>query len=437
MPVPRGRRGGAQSEAAGPDWKAVRGGYPGARGRAYLDTACKGLPSPAAEQALLSHIRGLRESPSRSATDDTIEMTRQFARARSAVAALLAVEPETVALVPSTEAGLAAVASGLPLESGDRILASDLEFVGTVLPWRFLARSGVELDFVPHRQGRIEPADLEAAMDGHTRAVVVSSVQEVNGFRVDLEALSRVCRSRGALLIVDAVQHLGPLLLDPVGSGLDAVAVGGHKWLCAPFGMGFLYVSPQLSERLEPPSQAFMTASPARGDWRSYLEDPSRHPADPLRFPSGAARLELAGLGTSLAAAGLAAAAETLLELGPAAVAARSAELAALTTSALEEAGAEIVTPSSREPSSIVTFRSGLEAAAEQELLERLAAAGVLASLRFTTGVGGIRLSPYFYNDEADIERTAALVRAEIRRRARARRASPSLPGEGRGLEAH
>ena len=314
-------------------------------------------------------------------------------------------------------------------------MASDLEFVGTVLPWKYLERHGVELTLVPHRDGRIDVADLDAAIDRRTLAVVVSSVQEVNGFRVDLDQLSRLCRARGVLSIVDAIQQVGPLALDVTATPVDAVVLGGHKWLCAPFGMGFLYASQRLLELLEQPAHAFMTAQPPAGGWREYLENPARRPDDRLEFPATAEMLERGALGTTLAAAGLAASIEALLRIGPGEIATRSARLVELTVSALEEAGAEVVTPGGGPRSSIVTFRSAADIQSERELVAKLLDERIFASLRFTTGVGGIRVAPYFYNDEGDVERLVATVRRELARRGASRlpvsarvRADPPTP---------
>jgi selenocysteine lyase/cysteine desulfurase len=399
---------------AGPDWAAIREEYPAAARAAYLDTACLGLVSTRAERAVVAHVAMLRGVGASSATDVTIGMLEKFDLARRAAAALIGASPGNIALVPSTEAGISAIASALRLPAGANVIASDLEFIGAVLPW-----NGVGLKLVPHREGRIVVADLDAAIDSGTAAVVVSSVQEVNGARVDLTELVEVCRARGVLSIVDAIQHVGPLCLDVAATPVDAVAVGGHKWLGAPFGMGFLYVAPALLDRLEPTANAFMTAQPPDGGWRDYLENPSRRPDDPLLFPATAKKLERGALGTTLAAAGLAAAIETTLRLGPTTVARRSAELAGRTVAALEEAGADIVTPATHPPSSIVTFRSVPDIELERKLLTELGEERISASLRFTTGVGGIRVAPYIYNDEGDIERLAGVVEREVRRRRR------------------
>ena len=412
------------SEPTRPDWAAIREDYPAAARASYFDTACLGLPSGAAARAVNAHVALLREPPC-GATEVTLRMLEQFDEARAAAAVLVGAAPGEIALTPSTEAGLATIASALQLEPGTNVVASELEFAGTVLPWKQLERSGVALRLVPHRDGRIELADLEAATDRWTRAVVVSSVQEVNGFRVDLGGLSRMCRDRGVFSIVDAIQHLGPLTLDVAATPVDALVLGGHKWLCAPFGMGFLYASRPLLELLEPRAHAFMTAQPPVGGWRHYLENPARRPDDPLVFPTSAAKLERGALGTTLAAAGLAASITSLLQIGPTEIARRSAQLVELAVSALEAAGAEVITPRSGPRSSIVTFRSAPEIETERELVDKLAAERIFASLRFTTGVGGIRVAPYLYNDERDVERLAGLVGRQTARRRASRLRAP------------
>ena len=327
-----------------------------------------------------------------------------MADARRLAAELIGADEDEIALVEGTQHGLNLVAEGLGLRPGDRVVASDLEFFGTVLPWRSLA--GVEVELVPHRDGRVEAADLEAAIDGRTRAVVVSSVQEITGFRVDLAALSTICRERGVLLVVDGAQHVGPVPLDVRKTPVDVLAVGGHKWLCSPFGLGFLYVRRGLLDRLEPAIPGYMTMTePAQG-WTAYMAEPSRTPADDFAFVQSARKLETGGTGPYLAAAALAGALRALLDIGPAAIAARVEALVARLVDGLTGLRVELV--SALEPehrSGIVVFRSSGEVEDDRRLVERLEQAGVAVSLRFSTGTGGIRVSPYLYNHESDVDR--------------------------------
>jgi selenocysteine lyase/cysteine desulfurase len=120
---------------------------------------------------------------------------------------------------------------------------------------------------------------------------------------------------------------------------------------------------------------------------------------DELGFTRTARGLEPGGTGPYMAAAALAACLEALLDVGPARFE-RVQELVSLVLEGLDRLGLEVVSPRDRR-SGIVVFAAPDEGA----LLERLLARGVAVSRRYTTGVGGLRVSPYFYNDESDVER--------------------------------
>jgi selenocysteine lyase/cysteine desulfurase len=320
-------------------------------------------------------------------------------RARRAAAQLIGAGEDEIALVESTQHGLSAGADLLGLAPDDGVLACDVEFLGTVLPWR-----GRGLRLVPHRHGRPDAADFEAAIDERTRAVVVSSVQEVTGAPADLAAFSALCRERGLLLIVDGAQHVGPLPLDVRETPVDVLSVGGHKWLCCPFGLGFVYVRRGLLDERRPRRPGYFSLEEPPAGWLEYLEDPRRSPADDLPVVRAARALEPGGTGPFMAAAALAACVEVLLELGSARFE-RVQELVSLLVDALDARGYHVVSPREHR-SGFVVFT----APAERRLLARLLDAGVAVSRRYTTGIGGIRVSPYLYNDERDVERLLAVL---------------------------
>ena len=80
--------------------------------------------------------------------------------------------------------------------------------------------------------------DLAEAVDDRTIAVSVSHVNEMTGFRHDLEALGALCGERGAALVVDAMQSAGALQIDVHGWGVHFLACGAMKWLLGPAGVG-------------------------------------------------------------------------------------------------------------------------------------------------------------------------------------------------------
>jgi selenocysteine lyase/cysteine desulfurase len=375
----------------------------------------KGLPHPDTLEAVSSYARFVAEAPGRSATEDTLRLIERLEDTRRAVAELIGTTSSEIALVESTQHGMNTVADAVGLHAGDRVVTDDLEFFAAYLPWAMLARRGVELVVVPNRDGRIEVEDLAVAIDERTRAVAVSSVQEVNGYCIDLEALGRVCRERGALLVVDGTQHAGPRALDVRRTPVDALAVGAHKWLCSPFGTGFLYVARETLERLEPTFPGYMSLATPPGGWDAFLSDPDRRPGGPLRFVSDARKLEVGGTAPYVGAVALAAAIRALNGLGIDAVRRRVEALVERLLAGLDALGAELTSP--REPehrAAIVSFRTGRGIDADRALHRALVDAGVSVSFRFTSGVGGVRVSPWVYNDESDIDRLLDVAEAAV-----------------------
>ncbi len=163
---------------------------------------------------------------------------RRIMDARQACAALLNARPDEIAFVRSTSHGLSLVAEGLEWKRGDNVLIYEKEFPSNIYPWQNLGRKGVGTRIIPSREGRIVLDDIERLIDKRTRLLSLSSVQFTNGFRSDLKAVSNLCRGRGVLFCVDAIQSLGVLPLDVKDCGIDFLSADAHKWLLGPEGIG-------------------------------------------------------------------------------------------------------------------------------------------------------------------------------------------------------
>ncbi|MCG8626266.1 MAG: aminotransferase class V-fold PLP-dependent enzyme, partial [Proteobacteria bacterium] len=74
----------------------------------------------------------------------------------------------------------------------------------------------------------------------------LSHVEYGTGQTYDLKRFSDKAHRHGAVCVVDATQSAGQVPIDVSASGVDAVATSCYKWLCGPFGTGFMYVSPTL-----------------------------------------------------------------------------------------------------------------------------------------------------------------------------------------------
>ncbi|MGH9792524.1 MAG: aminotransferase class V-fold PLP-dependent enzyme, partial [Candidatus Acidiferrales bacterium] len=219
----------------------VREQFPALRDKTFLDAACVSIAPQCAIDALREFLDLALHHPSRSATAQHICMDDARAAARPEVARLLNAGEDEIALVESTTHALNIAAQAVPLDPGDRVLVCDLEFMQVAIPW--LQLPGVVVDSAPHRGGAIAIDDIAARITPRTRVLAISSVQWSSGYRVDLAALGALCRERNVRLVVDAIQQLGAAPIDVRATPVDFLACGGHKWLNAPFGCGFLYIN--------------------------------------------------------------------------------------------------------------------------------------------------------------------------------------------------
>jgi selenocysteine lyase/cysteine desulfurase len=383
---------------------SARQHFPGLLGKVFLDAACISLAPRPAVEAVEKFLDLAMVCPHESATAQHIAMDEMRAAARPAIARLINAHQDEVALVESTSQGLSLAADAIPLEPGDRVLLSDLEFMQVAIPWVQKQADGIEIDVVPNRRGEVLIEDFAARLTPRTKVIAVSSVQWSNGYRLDLAALSRLCRDRQVWLLVDAIQQLGAMPLDVRQTPVDILACGGHKWLNAPFGCGFLYIRREVRDRLRPPLAGYLSVQDPPGGWGEYFQTPGTVAVKPYDFVAAARRWEVGGTANYPGAIGLAASLSLTHSLGQQNIAEHVLALSDQLIAGLDRLPVTVVTPRARDHrSSIVTFSVG-SAADNVRLMNRLLEKKILVSVRYTSNVGGVRVSCHFYNSAEDIE---------------------------------
>ena len=396
----------------------VREQFPALRQKFFLDAACVSLAPQVAVQAIETFLEMALECPERSATLHHIAMDDMRLNARREIARYIHAREDEIALVESTTHGLNIAAEALPLVRGDHVLLCDLEFMEVALPWcQKRDRGEIEIDVVPNRRGEIHVEDFAAHIAPHTKVVAVSSVQWSNGYRVDLDALSKICRDAGVWLVVDAIQQLGAFPIDVLDTPVDFLACGGHKWLNAPFGQGFLYVRREVLPRLRRPLSGYLSLEPPARGWGNYFQTPSITPVRDHRFVEEACAFEIGGTANYPGAVGLAASIKLLNDLGPPQIAARIFGLTDQLIAGLSRIGVELVTPPAADNrSGIISFTLG-SPERNLSLMEHLLDHKVMVSVRYTSGVGGVRVSCHLFNSAEDVGRLLEMTAEFIRGR--------------------
>jgi cysteine desulfurase/selenocysteine lyase len=314
---------------------------------------------------------------------------------RSLTGQLLACGPDEVSIVHSTSEGISLVAQGLTWRKGDVVLVGEEEFAANVAPYLALEHVGVVVRRFPTPGGRIRVETLEPLLSPPVRLLALSWVAFHTGWVAPVSDLGRLCRERGILLVLDAIQGLGVLPHDFSELGVDALVADGHKWLLAPEGAGVLVLRPGLRERLRP----------VLAGWRNVKRPANSLFLERIELQSDGRRFEPGSLPTVLLA-GLAAALELLLEAGIGNVYARVTTTARTLTHLLLAEGWEVVSPGSGHAiAGIVAGRHPFLPA--EEAVARLRERHVEAAAR----QGLVRFSPHFYTTAGELDALRVILR--------------------------
>ncbi len=217
-------------------------------GKIYFNHASTGpLSVP-----VLRQINNILNEMSETNIDNYTKLLSVIKETKEDIAFMINAKSDRIAFLDNTSNGINILAQGIPWKKGDRILLNDLEFPANVYPFLNLQKNGVIVDFVKSHDGIVSADDVIKNIKPGTRLVSISQVQFLTGYRVDLEKIGNVCRDKGIIFSVDAIQGLGAVRLDVVKDKIDFLSSGSQKWLLGLQGMAFIYVSENLQENMIP-----------------------------------------------------------------------------------------------------------------------------------------------------------------------------------------
>ena len=200
-----------------PRLQRMRQQMPVANRWAYFDHAAVAPLSGPAQQVIVDWSREAAEE------GDTAwsGWNRRVEQTRDTAAAMINADADEVALVPNTTAGISLVAEGFPWREGDNVVVPAGEFPSNLYPWMNLAERGVEARLVPMEGAGIDLDRLADACDERTRIIAISWVGYANGYRIDVDEVTKLAHDRGMLLFLDAIQGLGIFSLDVKKTAVD------------------------------------------------------------------------------------------------------------------------------------------------------------------------------------------------------------------------
>ena len=386
------------------DIEALRATTPGCANRNHLNNAGAGLLSSVTIAAMTDYLQ--REALI-GGYEAEAQAADQIGAVYESLVELIGALPSQIALFDNSTHAWNAACYSVPLQAGDRILTGRNEYGSAVLAYLQRAhRTGAEVVVVPNDDsGQIDVAALADLIDERTKLIGLTWVPTAGGLVNPAADVGRLARDADVLYLLDATQAVGQFPINVSAIGCDMLTGTGRKFLRGPRGTGFLYVGPRALERLDP----FVA------EIRSATWDGGRS----FTWVDGARRLET-WESSYLNVVGLGAAVRQALDIGIDRIGRRSAALGARLRTDLAEIDGVTVHDLGREQCAIVTARvAGVDSG---EVADALSRRGINVSTtvaehnQFDSEVRDVhplvRLSPHYYNTDAEIDQAVAAVAA-------------------------
>ena len=342
----------------------------------YLINHSLGAMPAAAEDRLLDYARKWRERGVRAWGEGWWETP---IAAGDQLARIIGAPPGSTVMHQNVAVAQAVVLSCFEFAPArNRIVYGEGEFPSVRYQYQAQARRGAEVVVVE------DAAAVVSAIDERTLLVPVSHVLFKTGAIQDVEPIVARAHEVGALVVLDAYQSVGTVPLDVASLGVDFAVGGSVKWLCGGPGAGWLYVRPELAERLEPTFTGWQAHA------RPFDFEPEHdYAAGSVRFLTGTPNVPALYAAT----AGY----DVVEEVGVERIRRRSMQQTALLVELLDRAGFEVASP--REPgrrgASVVVRTPDFEGVHRE-----LGARDILCDFRPDVG---IRLGPHFYNTDDEL----------------------------------
>jgi len=269
----------------------------------------------------------------------------------------------------------------------NKVVYSDMNFPSVMYFWEAQQSRGVRVHMVKTDDGITVPLErLLDAIDETTLLVPISHVVFRSAFIQDARAIIEKAHKVGAMVVLDTFQSLGTVPVDVQALNADFACGGVLKWLCGGPGVGYLYVRPDLGNKLEPK----LTGWTGHQDPFAFEGGAIRYTGPPYRFMNGTPHvpaLEAARPGLKIIA-----------EAGIERIREKSKRQTGRLIELASKHGWRVNTPRDAEK------RGGtvsIDMPAAQEVCRELLKREILVDYRPKAGV---RMSPHFYNTDEELE---------------------------------
>ncbi len=307
------------------------------------------------------------------------------------IAKLIGAYAKEIIITTSTTHGINIFAHGIDLNRGDTVAFPNCEFPAVVYPWVNLEKlKGINTVLIPSDRGIIKIEDIEKKIKENDVKVLAISSVEFLGFRNDMGTINKICKNNDCYLMVDAIQSLGVCPMDVKKFGIDYLAGGSQKWMMAPSGVGFAYISEDMRNKISP---TFIGTGSIKFDFKNFLSYKLNFREDGKAYENSTVNcLGMIGLESSI---------DLFLKLGVENIFSYILNLIDVFMEGLKGSDYRIESDRSPEHRSNIILFSHADKSKNEFIHHELEKKNIFISYR----EGYLRLSPHIFNNEQDIKK--------------------------------
>jgi len=169
------------------------------------------------------------------------------------------------------------IAKNFPLEKGDEILATNIEYGACDKTWEYYC----EKAGATYRRQKIQLptttkekfiADFFEGLRPTTKAIFISHITSATALKFPVKEICEIAKSKGLITIVDGAHAPAQIALNISELQVDFYTGACHKWMMAPKGCSFLYAHKDVQKMCDPliVSWGYKSAKPSKSTFLDY-----------------------------------------------------------------------------------------------------------------------------------------------------------------------
>jgi isopenicillin-N epimerase len=187
----------------------------------------------------------------------TVTGFQYLAQSRKALGVYVNCHEDDLVFMPNPSHAVNLIAKSLPLQKGDEVLATNIEYGACDKTWNFYCEKvGAVYKRQPIRFPLESKEDFvqqffEGVTD-KTRLIFISHITSATALRLPVEQVCIKAKELGIPIFIDGAHAPGQVEVDIKKLGVDIYTGACHKWMMTPKGSSFLYVKRELQHLFDP-----------------------------------------------------------------------------------------------------------------------------------------------------------------------------------------